>query len=312
MPLDDKLAEWSAERKQDTVIFPQAQADGHVYALPYEMRVTGIMYRKDMLDEAGATPPKTLDEMIDVAKQLQPEGGLGVGLGFSPAKPDAGMDWFVPTLVGMGGNPLTPEGKANFNTPEMRKLVAWVERLVDEGLLPIDAALLGDNDVQTYAEAGKTVFLPKMTHRLKTIRENSGLGDAYQMMDAPTFDADKPAPAYVQGWNLVIPQGAEHPDLAWKLVEHWTDAEVQLQQSKDAGYLPMRRSVADDEAFEDSAYMQWALEYAAEHPLEFDWPENYFTLYSTLATLVSDVVSDRMSFEEAAVKAEKSYDQAIQ
>ena len=311
MPLEDRIGEWSAERKEDTVIFPQAQSDEHIYALPYEMRVTGIMYRKDLLEKAGIEPPKTLEELAAVAKQLKPEGGVGVGLGFSPAKPDAGMDWFVPTLVGMGGAPLTEDGKANFDTPEMRKLVGWVKDLVDSGVLPLDVALLGDNDVQTFAEAGKTVFLPKMTHRLGTIRTNSGLGEAYQMMDAPTFDPAKPAPAYVQGWNLVIPKGAKHPDEAWKLIDYWTSAEVQLEQSKDAGYLPVLRSVAGDEAFKDAGYMQWALEYAAREPLQFDWPDNYFTLYSTLATMVSDVISGRMDFDAAAAKAETAYNEAI-
>ena len=282
---------------------------GVLYALPLELRVTGIMYRKDLLDAAGIEPPRTLDELAEVAGELRPEDGVGIAVGFSPAKPDAGMDWFVPTLIGLGSKPLNEDGSANFDTPEMRKLLSWIHGLVHEKqLIPLDVALLGDNDVQLYADSGKTVFLPKMTHRLETIRKSSGLGDAYQMMDALTFDADHPAPAYLQGWNLLIPTGSAHPDLAWKLIEHWTSPEIQLYQAENAGYIPVRSSVAQDPALADRGHIQWALAYANEAPLEFEWPENYFALYTTLAEMVSEVISDRMTIDEAIAAAEESYD----
>ncbi len=312
LPLEKYLAAWSKERLEDTVIFPGAKKDGHVYALPLELRVTGVMYRKDLLDKAGLPLPRTLDEMVEAAKKVKPGGGVRIGIGFSPSHPDAGMDWFVPTLIGLGSKPLKADGKANFNTLEMKRLVGWIYDLVHKhNLLPLDAALLADNQVQVFAEAGELVFLPKMTHRLEFIRDKSGLGNAYQMMNAPTFDADHPAPAYVQGWNLVIPRNSKNPDIAWKLIDHWTSTEMQVYQGKTAGYLPVTRTAAADPAFKESAHIQWALKYAAEAPLEFDWPENYFTLYTNLAKMVSDVVTNRVPLDTAVVNAEKAYNSAI-
>jgi ABC-type glycerol-3-phosphate transport system substrate-binding protein len=127
-------------------------------------------------------------------------------------------------------------------------------------------------------------------------------------MAAPTFDPDHPAPAYLQGWNLLIPTGSAHPDLAWKLIEHWTSPEIQLYQAENAGYIPVRSSVAQDPALADRGHIRWALDYAGQAPLEFDWPENYFALYATLAEMVSEVISERMTIDEAIAAAEKSYD----
>jgi ABC-type glycerol-3-phosphate transport system substrate-binding protein len=310
-PLDPYIAKWSKESQQDIVIFPNAKdREGHVYGLPWEMRVTGILYRKDLLDKAGLGVPKTLPELVAAAKRVGPPGGVGIGIGFSPAKPDAAMDWFIPTLVGMGAKPLNQDGTANFQTPQMKQLIGWIRDVINtEKMLPPDVALLGDDQVQTFAEAGRTVFLPKMTHRLGFIRDKSGLGQDYQMMNAPTFDPAKPAPAYVQGWNLSIPRGAKNPDGAWKLIEHWTSKDIQVLQGKKAGYLPVRTSAAADPAFSDpsAAHIKWALEYSSKYPLDFEWPTNISFLYSTLATAVSSIVSNQTGLDEALAKAEQAY-----
>jgi multiple sugar transport system substrate-binding protein len=310
-PLDAYIAKWPKDMRDDIVVFPNAKdREGHVYGLPWEMRVTGVLYRKDLLDKAGLGVPKTLPEMVAAAKKVGGTGTVGIGVGFSPTKPDAAMDWLVPTLVGMGAKPLNPDGTANFRTPQMKQLIGWVRDLVQtEKVLPADVALLGDDQVQTFSEAGRTVFLPKMTHRLGFIRDKSGLGQAYQMMDAPTFDSAKPAPAYVQGWNLAIPKGAKNADAAWKLIEHWTSKEIQVLQGTRAGYLPVRKSAAADPAFNDpsAAHIKWALEYSSRNPLDFEWPTNISFLYTTLAKAVSSIVSNQANMDDALAEAEKAY-----
>ena len=44
---------------------------GPLYALPYYSFGAGIMYRKDIFDKYGLTPPKTTDELMDVLKKLK-------------------------------------------------------------------------------------------------------------------------------------------------------------------------------------------------------------------------------------------------
>jgi ABC-type glycerol-3-phosphate transport system substrate-binding protein len=79
----------------------------------------------------------------------------------------------------------------------------------------------------------------------------------------------------VQSWSLGIPKASKNRDAAWKFIQHWTSSEMQPYQAETAGYLPVRRSVADAPAFKDpqNAHIRWALTYAAEHPLDFAWPK---------------------------------------
>jgi ABC-type glycerol-3-phosphate transport system substrate-binding protein len=45
--------------------------DGQLYALPYYSFGPGMIYRKDLFDKYGLTPPKTIDELYDVLEKLK-------------------------------------------------------------------------------------------------------------------------------------------------------------------------------------------------------------------------------------------------
>jgi ABC-type glycerol-3-phosphate transport system substrate-binding protein len=88
---------------------------------------------------------------------------------------------------------------------------------------------------------------------------------------------------------------------------------MQAHQAEKAGYLPVRRSVSDLPAFKDSknAHLGWALNYAAEHPLAFDWPENTEVLYATLARAIEQVVTGKTGAKEALLAAEQAYNKTV-
>jgi len=311
-PLDAELSK--ASSRDDLIILPAGRdKQGRTHAVPWEMRVTGIMYRKDLLDAAGMTLPKTLPELADTAQKIGGEGRIGFGVGFNAAQPTAAMEWFIPTAVGMGAKVLNPDGTAAFAGPEMVRLTEYIADLVKRRVVPLDVALLGDNDVQQFAESGRTTFLVKASHRFQFIRDKAGISEGYQMMAFPTFEPGRPAPAIVQSWNLAIPKASKTKEAAFKLIQHWTSPEIQAYQAEKAGYLPVRRSVASQPAFKDAknAHIDWALTYAAEHPLDFDWPENTEFLYATLARAIEQVVTGKSGAKEALAAAEASYNNGL-
>jgi ABC-type glycerol-3-phosphate transport system substrate-binding protein len=210
----------------------------------------------------------------------------------------------------MGAKVLKPDGTADFASPEMVQLAQFTHDLVHKyKAMTLDSALMGDTEVQQLAEGGRTAFIAKGSHRLQFIRDKSGLGDNVQLMVAPTFTAGKPAPAIVQGWSLGIPRASKSQDAAWQFIQHWTSTEMQVFQAEKAGYLPVRRSAANAPVLKDpkNAHIGWALEYAAQHPFEFNWPENPDFLYATLAKALEQVVTNQAPPKEALLAAEKAY-----
>lgn len=311
-PLDADLAK--VPSREDLVVLPAGKdKQGRIHAVPWEMRVTGIMYRKDLLAAAGLAAPKTLTELSETAEKLGAEGRVGFGVGFNAAQPTAAMEWFIPTAVSMGAKVLNPDGTAAFAGPAMVKLAEYTADLVKRRVIPLDVALLGDNDVQQFAESGRTIFLVKASHRFQFIRDKSGISEGYQMMAFPTFEPGRPAPAIVQSWSLAIPKASRTKEAAFKLIQHWTSADIQAYQAEKAGYLPVRRSVSNLPAFKDAknAHIDWALSYAAEHPLDFEWPENTEFLYATLARAIEQVVTGRSGAKEALAAAEQAYNTGL-
>ncbi|MEX2540618.1 MAG: extracellular solute-binding protein [Trueperaceae bacterium] len=310
LPVNDYLSE---EIRSDLVIFPEAQtSDGTIFAIPYEMRVGGIIYRADLFEAAGLELPRTLDELAAAATELTVGDQVGMAMPFSAKNASGAMEWLFPTLVGMGAEILNEDGSADFASEEAERLVQWVYDLVHvHEAMPLDVALLGSEETQQLVISGQAAMRPLPTHRLEFIRSESGLGDNIQIMELVTFDPEQPGPALTQGWTAAIPAASDSPDLAWKLIEHWVSPEMQIAQTKMAGYIPIRASVLSDPFFdtEEAKDIRWALNYASEHPMTFaGLSQHTNVLYDVWARMFEQVLTDQMSPSEGLAWAEREYD----
>jgi ABC-type glycerol-3-phosphate transport system substrate-binding protein len=311
-PLKPYLDTWSAETRTDLVRLPETlDRQGNVFGVPWEMRVSGLVYRDDLLKAAGKRPPQSMKEWADTAAALAKDDIVGMALGFGPEAPSIAAGWFLTTLVGSGAKVLNDDGTAAFVSPQAERLVQWVKDLVTnhKDALPQSVALQGLEQAQNLFIARKAAFLPTSTQRVGFIRERSTLGEAVKMTAYPGFEEGRPSPALVQSWSLVIPKGAKQPAAAWKFIDHWTSTAVQVESARTAGYVPVRRSALADPWFkEPSAEMiRWAVDYAATSPLRFNFPENTEALYDTWAKMFGQVLANRMSPKEALAWAETEY-----
>ena len=201
----------------------------------------------------------------------------GYGVSLDPTRSFAAVEWFLPMAVGLGAKILDDDGKAAFNDPAVVKVLEASHALVqDDKVVSPEMVFVGRDDMQQRVEGGKLVFVTGGTHGLAEMRERSGLGDKLSFAPVPAFDADHPTPAVLQGWDLVIPTDAQHPDLAWELIEHWTSPEIQRYQTEHVGYMPGNRMVANDPMFDSPKFVhiKRAFDAINRGTLNFDWPEN--------------------------------------
>jgi ABC-type glycerol-3-phosphate transport system substrate-binding protein len=311
-PLQPYLDTWSADARSDLVRLSQNfDRKGTTFAIPWQMRVSGLMYREDLLKAAGKSPPQSLDELAETAKALAKDGTVGIALGFSPEAPSVAAGWFLTTLVGSGAKVLNDDGTAAFVSPQAERLVKWVQDLVVNGkdALPQNVALQGQEQAFNLFTAQKSVFFPMSSDRLENIRLQSKLGKAIKMVSYPGFDKGKPSPALVQSWNLVIPNGAKQSAAAWKFIEHASSATVQAELAKIAGYIPVRKSSLKDPWFQDeqAENIRWAMNYAATNPLNFNFPVNTEALYEIWAQMFGQVLTGRTAPRAALAWAESEY-----
>ncbi len=316
MPLGARVAAWSQDKQADIIKLKQSRnREGVDYALPWQVRTSGLVYRADLLEKAKVAPPKTLAEWSDAAAAAQGGETVGFAMGFNPAGASISGAWFIVTQLGLGARVLKPDGSADFQTDVARQVVEWVAAQVkgrNPPTLPLDVALQEQEKQHDLFAARRAVFLPTSSDRHARMVSQSGLPfEAIGMTAYPTNTAGKPAPALVQGWNLAIPQGARSPDLAWTLIDHWTSTEVQAQLARVAGMGPVRRSALSDPFFAEpkGQVIRWATEYAAEHPMDFDFPTNASVLYDTIVRMFGQVLNGTLQPAAALAWAETDFNQ---
>jgi len=318
-PLDGFLAKLPEADRNDLIVLPTgADKAGKVYALPYELRVSGFIYRVDLLRKYGLEVPDTLPKLVEAAGRIQKGEGqdfIGMSIAFNPARSDRGARWFVPTLVGMGAKIINADGTAAFNTPEAVKLLNWIKASIEpDKVMPLNVALSDPERDQQLSEAGRVAFDLEATHWLAAMREKlPKTGAELSWMPSPGMEPGHPTPADTQGWTLVIPAAAQHPAEAWKLIQRWTAADMQLMQAERAGYLPMRKSLQADPALNKPqlAFISKALDYAAKDVLQFDWPENTDALNIELCRAIEATITGTKTAEAALADAERSYNNLV-
>ncbi len=94
-------------------------AGDEFYAVPFHAWVQGIWYRKDWFKKAGLPAPTSWYNIIQAAKYFnKPEKGI-YGIVLGKAKDVYAEQVFTPFALSNGARIFTPEGKIDFNTPEM-------------------------------------------------------------------------------------------------------------------------------------------------------------------------------------------------
>jgi multiple sugar transport system substrate-binding protein len=101
---------------------------GEFYGIPWRGDIRPMLYRVDMLEEAGYSgPPQTWDEITEVAKATTKRDGADTsvwGFELSSAVP---VQQFMAYLWQAGGEYMTKDGEtATIDTPEMRKSLQFM------------------------------------------------------------------------------------------------------------------------------------------------------------------------------------------
>jgi len=314
-PLDDFVNGWPQQRRDDTIILPIARdRQGKTFAVPWELRIYGLLYRWDLLKAANLKPPSTLDDMVRTAMALQKPGLQGLGMSLHPATSTAPIEFVLPQMIAQGSRILTDDGADAFSGAGTERVLQFMHDLVHKHrVLSLDTALSPSDTVQDLGIGGQVAMMMNGSHRLTTVQERSPAGAQWSFMPFPSMDAGKPVPASLQGWTLAIPRRAKNPQVAWKLIDLWTSAKVQKAQAIRAGYLPVARSVVKEPEFATGLNAQFqlpdAVEYVARNPLKFTWPENSDALNDALGRMSQQVIANRMSIRDAIAFGEKTYNE---
>jgi len=211
--------------------------DGSLYAAPFYAESSFVMYRADLLEEAGQTMPDapTWDEVAAIARAVNSDDVAGICLRGKPGWGDLGAA-FTTVLNTFGGtwweaNEDGSIGAAQVDQPEFREaLEFYVNLLADAG--QDDAANASFNECKALYQEGKVAMWYDATVAAGSLEaDDSPVKGLNGYALAPTKVTD--ASGWLWSWAMAIPQNSPDPDTAWEFVS-WATSQEYIEAAGEA------------------------------------------------------------------------------
>lgn len=237
----DALAVDDWLRPADTLAGP----DGQQVAVPYEYRTCALYYNQKILDEIGATPPTTYDEVVDVAAKAAAAGYTGFGTGFSDTDNSAIIATFFDCFMSQVGQDIwDDEGNVAYAGDKADEFGEFLTKLRDANAL--GSSVVSDTySTVTDGLANGTVAMSILgTERIVTFGTSN---PDIKWSALPTASTGGQSGSTF-GWTMGIGAGSKKVDAAWKFIEYMTGAQAAAGLAS-GGEVPTRSSSYDDEYF---------------------------------------------------------------
>lgn len=285
----------------DTFMAPGV-IDGKIMGLPVAASARAMMINKDLYDKAGATPPKTWDELYEASKKIAtlPET-FAFGLQGKEIETDA---YFYYALWTYGGDILKADGTSGLDSPEALEAAALYKKMIDEGLTQPSPTNYTREDVFNLFKQGKvgTIFtFPMLIPQIKA--EAPDL--KYEIMP---FPEGKAKATYGVTDTLMIFADSDAKEAAWKFIEFAYKDEWREKFDMGEGFLPVTKNVAALPYFTedpDVAGFAAGLPYAKFAPTIANWEEIADVTVRTMQQIYLGEVTPEDGLKAAAAEINK-------
>ncbi len=285
----------------DTFMAPGV-IDGKIMGLPVAASARAMMINKDLYDKAGATPPKTWDELYEASKKIAtlPET-FAFGLQGKEIETDA---YFYYALWTHGGDILKADGTSGLDSPEALEAATLYKKMIDEGLTQPSPTNYTREDVFNLFKQGKvgTIFtFPMLIPQIKA--EAPDL--KYQILP---FPEGKSKATYGVTDTLMMFADSDAKEAAWKFIEFAYKDEWREKFDMGEGFLPVTKNVAALPYFTedpDVAGFAAGLPYAKFAPTIANWEEIADVTVRTLQQIYLGEVTAEEGLKSAAGEINK-------
>lgn len=277
-----------------------------VYAVAANTNVRLLWYRRDLVPE----PPRTWDEMLDMADSLAAAGEPHV-IAFTGAQYEGLVVAFNTLLESFGGSLLTEDGTRSAVDRNTVRALALLQRFATS---PGASPALGnahEAEAQAQMENGYAAFQlnwPYVWAAMKT--NNPAMMDVFAFTHYPGVVPGEPARVTTGGLDYAVGAWSQHPDLAREAILCVRNRENQKFMTLNAGTPPTYRSLYDDPELEAAYPMLDVI----EDQLERAVPRPKTPFYQNVSTVVSYVLSplDAIDPQETARELDERIQDALE
>lgn len=248
-PLDGHMSADFKDRFIGTFLKP-SQIKGSTYGLPMAASARAMFYNKKMLTEAGFPDgPKTWDEVVQAAQKIKAAGGSGFGLMAKGTEVD--IYWYY-ALWSYGGDVVSPEGHAAFNSPAGVKSLSLYKSLVDGGLTEPGVTDYTREDLQNLFKQGRVGMIISLPFMINQIAKEVPTLE-YGITPVPSGTASS---TYAVTDSVILFKNSKVKAAAWKFLDFLFTPGPRIAFTKGEGFLPTTKAEAADPYFTGNARLQ--------------------------------------------------------
>ncbi|MEQ6358907.1 carbohydrate ABC transporter substrate-binding protein, CUT1 family [Thermoanaerobacter thermohydrosulfuricus] len=234
-PLDDYIKKYNVDVNDfEPALLSAFQWEGKTYGLPKDFNTLALFYNKDMFKAAGINePPKTWEELRDVAKKLTKDGVKGLVLSADLARFDA--------FINQNGGSVYQDGKVTLNLPQNAQALDFYVGLITKDKVADTPQNMGEGWNGDAFAAKKAAMAIEGGWMIPFLKEKAPDLN-YGIAELPA-GKQKSTMAFTVAY--VMNKNSQHKDEAFKLIEFLTGKEGQ-QFVVDSGLaLPSRKSMQE-------------------------------------------------------------------
>lgn len=251
---------------------PDAFLDAPLDSCSYRNRLWGapwftdaglLFYRADLLEEAGAEPPTTWEELTEIARQVQQEAGTRFGFVFQGDDYEGGVANGCEFIWNSGGQIMT--GNITFQSPgtplTLNPNVVGIDNpssasgmeiqrgTIESGISPEEVTAYQEDQSQDAFFAGEAVFMrgwPFMYALADTPDSQVG-PEQVGLAPLPVESEGIQSFSCLGGWNMSINAASANQDAAWEFIKFATAPEQQRFRALEGSFLPTLRELYEDQ-----------------------------------------------------------------
>ena len=240
-PIDQYLeADGWKETFTSDAVFAGSTYDDGIYAVPLNIAAACVFYNTEMFEKAGASVPKTFDELLESCQKLQDAG-------YTPITISAGTAWCLSMVAGYlcDRNGLVLDDIKEHKTDWKDEKVINAGKQIQQLSKYFQKTAAGDdNDIATAAfYNGEAAILIQGSWAIGQINGScaEGFADKVGVFAFPAVEGGNPDANRViaKSDSLMMSASTKHPEAAVQLMKYFVDETAQKYTAEIGGKIPV-------------------------------------------------------------------------
>jgi len=276
---------------------------GGLYRMPFRSAMGMLYYRTDLLDQVGAQPPETFEDLITVSESIQAETDVPWGYVWQGLQYEGLITNFVEIIAGYGGFWVNPDTfEVGLDQSPAIKAVEFLKAAIQEGITPPGVTNFLEEDSLRVFENGNAAFLRNWPYVWAEANKDGSPVQGNIALKPMVHAPDQNPAACLGGWGFGVSATTPHPEEAWRVVEYFTSQDAVKQFVLNYAYVPSRRALFNDADILDRYPHYEQLLNVAETTVPRPPVGQYAQLSDILQRYLSAAITDQMT-PEAAMEA---------